>query len=326
MTQLLRPSGSGPAAGVTPSRHDGCMDDRFALMCGVAGRHHGAVSVDELDSLGVHRRLRSAWVARRLLVRVGPRSYVVAGSPRTWKQSVWAASADVAGHGFPAGRTAAQLLGLDGFTGNACELLVDRAHRNVATPHSVRSTSWPLGRIGTILVAGIRCLDGQRLILESGRFDFSRVETENAIDSAIRKRLVREAALRDAVRARSGRWVRGNRALVDALVDAGGESWLERRFLALLRGAGLPRPVLQRVYRDGFRTVARVDATFPGGFLVEVEGHATHSSRQQRRHDEQRRTEMTLRGQRFVVFTFGDVTDRPDWVAAQVRRVVALSA
>lgn len=302
------------------------MNDRYALACQVAARHYGAISVEELDGLGVHRRLRSAWVADGLLVRVGPRSYVVAGSAKSWKQVVWAAAADVRGCGFPAGRTAAQLLRLDGFSGDACELLVVRAHRNVATPHTVRSTSWPLGRPDTASVDGIVCLNAQRLILESGRFDFTHEETENAIDSAIRKRILRESSLRHAVEARSRRWVRGNRALVEALVDTGGESWLERRFLRLLRAHGLPRPVLQRVYRDGSRTVARVDATFPGGFLVEVEGHATHSSRQQRRHDEQRRTEMTLAGRRFVVFTYGDVTERPDWVAVQVRRGIALSA
>lgn len=302
------------------------MNDLYVQVYRRAARHFGAISIDELERLSVHRRLRSAWVAAGMLVRVGPRSYVVAGSPRTWNQSVWAAAADVDGCGLPAGRTAARILGLDGFEEGPCELLVDRAHRSVATPHVVRTTTVPIDSSDTIHVGKHRCVNARRLILDAGPFGFTRAELENAIDSAIRKRLVREAALRDAAAARSGRWARGNRALLDALVDTGGESWLERRFLALVRAAGLPRPMLQRVYRDGSRTVARVDVLFPGGLVVEIEGHATRSSRQQRRHDEQRRTELTVRGQRFIVFTYSDVTERPDWVVVQLRRALDVPA
>ena len=51
-------------------------------------------------------------------------------------------------------------------------------------------------------------------------------------------------------------------AVQHALIDAGVESWLERRFLELIREAGLPRPECQVIFRDGSRTVARVDFLF----------------------------------------------------------------
>ena len=114
--------------------------------------------------------------------------------------------------------------------------------------------------------------------------------------------------------------------LLDAMVDSGGESRLERWFLALCRRAGLPRPVLQKTYRADGRVVARVDAEFPGGLVVEVAGHGTHSSRRQRQLDEQRRTELTLRGKRVITFTYDDVRDRPDWVATQVSKGLRLAA
>ena len=57
--------------------------------------------------------------------------------------------------------------------------------------------------------------------------------------------------------------------------------------------------------------------------MVEVEGHATHSSRRQRQADEARRTALTLAGRRVIVFTFDDVFDRGDWVMARLREALA---
>ena len=145
---------------------------------------------------------------------------------------------------------------------------------------------------------GFRCLTAERLILESPQFGFTRAETENAIDSAIRLRLVAEQRLRTRVIREYRPNVNGSRLLFDALVDTGGESRLERWFLRLVREAGIDRPILQKTFRDGTRTIARVDAYFPGGLVVEVSGHGTHASRRQRQSDAQRRTELTLRGLR----------------------------
>lgn len=114
--------------------------------------------------------------------------------------------------------------------------------------------------------------------------------------------------------------------LLNALVDTGGESRLERWFLRLVRQAGFARPALQKVFRDDGRTIARVDAFFPGGLVVEVAGHATHSSRRARQRDAQRHTELTLRGLRVLTFTYEDVRDRPEWVIASIRAAITSAA
>jgi len=72
--------------------------------------------------------------------------------------------------------------------------------------------------------------------------------------------------------------------------------------------------------------VARVDAFFPGGLIVEVAGHGTHSNRRDIQRDEQRRTELTLRGYRVITFTYDDIRDRPDWVIARLLEAIALTA
>ncbi|MEY2401912.1 MAG: hypothetical protein QOJ08_2023, partial [Ilumatobacteraceae bacterium] len=166
----------------------------------------------------------------------------------------------------------------------------------------------------------------ERLILESPQFSFSRAEIENAIDSSIRLRLVSEQRLRARVIREHRPHVNGSRLLFDALVDTGGESRLERWFLSLVRQAGIERPVLQKSFREGSRTIARVDAYFPGGLVVEVSGHGTHASRRQLQVDAQRRTELTLRGLRVLTFTYDDVRDRPAWVIGQLRDAMTNAA
>ncbi len=206
------------------------------------------------------------------------------------------------------------------------EFLVPRSHRHYATGGLVCSTRAALTKADAVFVQGFRCLTAERMILESAQFDFSKAETENAIDSSIRLRLVSEQRLRTrALRDHRPR-VNGSRLVLDALVDTGGESRLERWFLTLVREAGIQRPILQKTFRDGTRTIARVDAYFPGGLVVEVSGHGTHSSRRQIQIDAQRRTELTLRGLRVVTFTYEDVRDRPAWVISQLREALAMSA
>jgi hypothetical protein len=189
----------------------------------------------------------------------------------------------------------------------------------------VRSTARPLDYLDTVTIDGIRCLNAERLIVESPPFGFTQAETENAIDSAIRARKVHEGRLREHVLQVVGPGVRGA-ALRDALIDTGGESRLERWFLAIVRTGGLARPDMRVVVRSGDGRAARLDARFAGGLVVELEGHATHSSRRQRQHDEERRTRLTLQGLCVIVFTYNDVRDRPGWVLTQLRAALGLRA
>lgn len=302
------------------------MSQRFRAATERAARHDGVITLRELEQLGVDRSLRSYWVLQGKLRRLGPRSFAIAGSPPSWHQQVRGAAADLDGRGAIAGRSAARLHALDGFSDvQGVELLVPRQHRGLRTPHTLRSTSFPFGAGDLVLVAGMRCLTSERLILDAPLFGFDREEIENSIDSSIRLGRVDEHRLRARVEARCGRRLRNHVGLVSALVDMGGESRLERRFLELLRIAELPRPELQRVFRDGSRFLARVDAFFDNDLIVELSGHATHSNRRQRQHDEQRRTELTLQGKRVITFTYDDVNDRPHWVVQMVAAALDLT-
>lgn len=294
-------------------------------MCAAASNHEGVISLEGTRRLGVDDSTLARWVAVGLLQPRGPRAFAVAGAPPTWRQDLAAGYASVEPVGFVAGRSAARLYGLDGFAADAIEFLVPRRNRSTSSMGIVRSTRREIPRSDWRRKDGMRVLTPERLILDAPIFRFSRSEIENAIDSAIRLRLVSETRLRERVIAEHNPGRRGSAALLRALVDTGGESALERKFLALVRRAQLPRPHLQVRYRSGTRSIARVDAQFGDDLIVEVAGHATHSSRAQLQADEQRRTELTLLGKRVVAFTYNDVTRRPGWVADNLRALLVVT-
>ena len=117
-----------------------------------------------------------------------------------------------------------------------------------------------------------------------------------------------------------GRGFPGSERLRGLLLDTGGDSFLERRFLALVRKAGLPRPTCQVVHRlDGTR-IARVDFEFPGtGIIVEVSGRMGHVSDRDRQRDARRRNGLQQSGLVVLEFTTADVLDEQSYVLETLR-------
>lgn len=101
-------------------------------------------------------------------------------------------------------------------------------------------------------------------------------------------------------------------------------SWLERRALGVIAGAGLPPPRVQVHFRSDGR-LARVDLYYDEQRLVvEVAGHRTHSSRRHRQHDAERANRLRLAGLAVLEFTYEDVVDRPEYVSATIAAALGL--
>ena len=112
---------------------------------------------------------------------------------------------------------------------------------------------------------------------------------------------------------------RGVRLLDKLLIDSGGETVLERRFLTLIREAGLPRPLTQRRIRSNGRHVARVDFLYEEQrVVIEVSGRLGHSNPDDRDRDAQRRNELQDLGYRVYEYTWGHLTRRPDFVISSL--------
>jgi hypothetical protein len=108
-----------------------------------------------------------------------------------------------------------------------------------------------------------------------------------------------------------------HRGLLD-LADAGSGSPIETVVRLALRTAGLP--VVTQVW---FPEIGRVDLVIGGWLVVEIDGYAFHSTREQFRNDRRRANLIAERGMVLLRFSFDDVMHRLDHVVAQVAQVFA---
>jgi hypothetical protein len=96
-------------------------------------------------------------------------------------------------------------------------------------------------------------------------------------------------------------------------------SALEKRFLQLLREAGLALPETNRLV-DG----SRVDCRWPEHRLtVELDGYRYHRSRHAWEQDRRREREARARGDDFRRYTYGDVFEMPEQMLAELRAVIS---
>ena len=292
----------------------------IAAVCELAAHQHGAVSNKQLRSAGMSAKAQQRAIATGWLRPVERTVVVVAGSPDTWHRRLWIGLLALDGRGWISHEAAARVHGLDRAKEDVVEFTVPRRSRMLTCSATVHTTGH-VGPFDVLTVSGLRCASATRTIIDLARARIPTVRLEAAIDSAVRLGLSAPIVLeRRLIELRgSGRW--GVRRLDHLLVDTGGESMLERRFLSLMREAGLPRPTTQAVQRRDGRHVARVDFLFdPFAVIVEVTGRRGHSLPAERGRDAQRRNELTDLGFRVFEYTWAHVTESRSWVTSTMRR------
>lgn len=96
-------------------------------------------------------------------------------------------------------------------------------------------------------------------------------------------------------------------------------SELEERFLALCRSHGLPQPLVNTRVAG-----LEVDFCWPGAqLIVETDGYAAHSRQAAFERDHERDARLRDADYAVLRFTYRQVTEKPRWVAAKVRRELA---
>jgi very-short-patch-repair endonuclease len=102
-------------------------------------------------------------------------------------------------------------------------------------------------------------------------------------------------------------------------VAAPTRSALERRFLAVIRDAGLPRPAVNAVV-EGYM----VDFAWPAErVIVETDGWAAHGHRAAFERDHRRDADLAAAGWVVLRFTWRQLRERPMWVASRVAQTLA---
>jgi very-short-patch-repair endonuclease len=294
---------------------------RIRRLAAVAARQHGAVGVKQLREIGVTSRTRRAAIDAGWLASVAPTVLVVTGSPDTWHRQLWIGLLALDGRGWVSHESAARLHELDRSRRDALEFTVPRSARALLAGSASVHTTETIGPLDVVAADGLRCSSATRTIIDLAYAGVALPRLEAAIDSAVRKGLSAPLVLERRLAELRGRGRRGARALDRLLIDSGGESVLERRFLALIREAGLPRPRTQVRHRREGRHVARVDFVFEDyRVVVEVSGRLGHSTPTERGRDAQRRNELIDLGCRVYEYTWAHVTQRRAWVVETMRR------
>lgn len=295
----------------------------FTRLHQLAARQHGLATTTQARRVGVSAKQLRSHIAKEFLIKVAPTVLKVAGSPPTIEQEILAAAWSCGPTGTSSYLTAAWLHEFDNTTyrprPNVTVIRPARGNHSLAR---VRQTL-ALDDVDRTTVRGIPATTPTRTIIDAAA-DTTPNQLEVLLDSALRNGLTSKPRLLWRLEAlgTSGRpGVANLLALLgeDQVAQQRCESWLESESLRLFRRAGLPRPEVQRVERDRNGKVIRCDFAFGEGLLVvEVSGHKTHSTRQQRRADAERRAELALLGIVHLEFTYEDVTQRPDYVTQRV--------
>jgi hypothetical protein len=285
----------------------------------IAAGQHGPLAIRQLRAAGITRKSQRTAIEAGWLTLVERTVVVFAGAPNTWHQHLWIGLLALDGRGWVSHEAAAGLHGLDRSREDSVEFTVPRSARALAC-HATVHTTCVVGRLDVVTVDGLRCSSATRTIIDLAYSGATTARLEAAIDSAVRLGLSAPLVLERRLAELRGRGRRGARALDRLLIDSGGESVLERRFLALIREAGLPRPRTQVRYRRNGRHVARVDFHFaPYQVVVEVTGRLGHSTPDERGRDAQRRNELTDLECRVYEYTWAQVTERRAWVIDTMR-------
>ena len=289
-----------------------------AAVTALAATQHGVLSRAQLIELGIPRRRWRRGIEEGWLSVAGRGVYAVAGSPESLTRRLWLGLLVLGPTAVVSHEAAAWLHRFDRCVDDRAEFTVPRARRSAGVGLIVHSTR-SLPAIDRTRVDGLACTSATRTILDLAATGITTGRLEAAIDSAVRSGATSAVVLERRLQQRRGPGQAGTALLERVLPDSGGHSPLERRFLTLMRTAGLPRPRPQVVHRRDGRTFARVDFLFEPDVVVEVSGRRGHASDAERAKDAQRRNELQDAGRRVFEYTAQQVFEQPDHVVETMR-------
>ena len=282
----------------------------------IAGRQHGVVSRAQLLASAVGEGAIEGRIAKGALRPIHRGVYAVAGRPPA-REGQWLAAVLATGRAALSHWDAAELWGI----------VAPRVSRE--THVSVPRNAKPRARRGIRIhraALGAEVTERRGITVTAPArtlFDLSplmpRRRLERALDEAVYLHLLPAGALAASLERNAGR--RGSPAFRAALAahtpgTTRTRSELEERFLALCRSHELPQPLVNTRVAG-----LEVDFYWPAQALtVETDGYSAHSRQTAFERDHERNVRLRSAGYVVLRFTYRQVTERPGWVAASVRR------
>ncbi len=217
------------------------MKDVDSLLLALAADEHHLVDLSVVHRSGMTARQWQRRVRLGEWVAMHPGVWRHRATPVTWELRVRAAARWLGPEAALAGISAARWWGLDGFADvDDVAFVVPRIRRSTKGVVLHTTEQWEPSDL--LWKDGVRLTSVTRTVIDMAGHGVSVRRLESAIDSGVRLRRTSLPTLTNRLKEfdRPGR--RGIRLLRELLLDSGGESDLERRFLRLMRTNGLPRP------------------------------------------------------------------------------------
>lgn len=288
----------------------------------LAATQHGMISRDQALRLGMAPRTIIRRVETGRWIEVYPSVYRPVSVPPSWESGLMAALLWAGPGAFASHRAAAVLWGIGDLEDPPLEISVRTGRTGAGLlSHRLQPGDRPrLRRVRSFPVTS-----PERSILDTCAV-LPRERCGTVLDDAIRLRLTTIPRLRRMLKRVGGPGRRGSATLRYLLAlrgDPAAESELERRFLRLLRRAGLPKPRVQYTVRSGGRFVARLDFAYPDRWVgIETHGYRWHGGRDRWQRDILRENRLKESGWRVLVFTWDDVVSDGARVVEQTRSLL----
>jgi len=295
----------------------GRYDDPDLRVAALAGERFGVLDHHELLACGLSAKAIRVRRRRGGLLRLHPGVYAVGHAPLR-REGRWRAAVLAAGPGAALSDvTALAAWGLPGGQDRPAHVSVAGRAGRASPAGCVLHRRATLRADDVVAIGPLPVTTVTRTVFDVAGV-LPRPRLEALVAAAEQRRMLDGRVLAELVAAHPAR--AGTRAL-RAVLAAPPElaaSELERRFLALVRRAGLPRPRQQVVigaYTVDFLWEAE-------RVVVENDGFAAHGTRSAFFGDRERDVDLAAAGLLVVRLTYRDVTARPDWVVARLRAVL----
>lgn len=298
-----------------------------AIVDAIASKQHGAIARWQLIRL-VSRRAIDRAVESGELIRAAPAVYVIAGSPRTWKQRLMVAVLDAGPGACVSHRAAAVLLGVARLGAQEVVEITSPRTRTHRLDGVIVHRLLDLSDEHVMVVDGIPCTGYLRTLVDIGAVE-RWWEVRDMLERCLSGRHIsiggaEWAVTRHSRRGRNGvgvlRRVLDDRALFREMPD----SVLEARMARIFQHYGLPPAEFQFVVRGpNNELIARVDFAYVDiRRAFEVNGWEAHGTPTATSADYARIHRLDMVGWKVTSFTYWDVVKRPEYVVKVIREIL----
>jgi hypothetical protein len=297
-----------------------------------AARQHGLITRRQLD--------RDAWTDRKVRYRVLRGTwqevqngvFAIAGSPPTWEQALLAAVLCQGDLATGSHRGSARLHGIPGFGSAKAETLVLDDGRGSEPPvGAIRHFTNLLPKRHRKVLRGIPTTTVARTLFDLGAVVHPG-KAARAVDNCISRNWVTIPALWRVLDDLAIQGRNGTCALRDILMERGLDyvapaSDLERRFIEIIRRAGVPFPAREVDLGDPDQWIGRVEFVWREvSLLVEIDSDLHHSAYLDVLHDQHR--DDLFEGAGFTVLRIGEalLDEDPALIERTLRELLRAAA